>query len=82
MRATNDMNFFLRRNITIQSHFSCLILERDSVSQVVNSLSSLTQRSEAAVMSISLFRIEDNESNYRENVRKTLQRLQSYSGER
>lgn len=60
----------------------CFILERDSVSQVVNSLSSLSQRSEAAVMSISLFRIEDNESNYRENVRKTLQRLQSYSGER
>ncbi|KAG4075738.1 hypothetical protein HA402_003564 [Bradysia odoriphaga] len=53
------------------------IFDRDSVSKVVSSLSSLTQRSEAAVMSISLFRIDDTDTNYRSSVRKTLQGLQS-----
>ncbi|KAJ6638184.1 Ionotropic receptor 93a [Pseudolycoriella hygida] len=55
--------------------------DRDSLSKVVNSLSSLTQKSDATVMSISLFRIDENESNYRANVRKTLGSIASKNAE-
>lgn len=57
-----------------------LVTDRDSVSQIVGSLSSLTQRSEAAVMSTSLFRIDETEKNYRINLKRTFDSMRLNDG--